>query len=148
MIGTNQYLRPILFSRIGRFNRLSQSLDVLWMLKVGFNRAGCGLPLFFHQRTEELIIGGRRCRASVMRVKWKEQNLLATGFNHLTDLGLGRRVAIAHAKIDHDRVTVGVVHRLFDLCGLILCDRHQGAFTGLVVPNRRVVLTAGKGAFG
>ena len=147
VIGTQQLVGLCLHLGVGLLDRGGERFDIIGAVEIGFNRAGGGLPFLFGERGEKRVIRGGRGGTGVLRVQREEQDLLAARSGHRRHLGLGRRVAVAHAVIDHDCVTIPRLHRVFYLRGLLLGDGHQRAFPRLVVPDRLIRGTAGEGAF-
>ncbi len=134
---------------IGALDRLRQRVDIERMVEIGRHRARRRLPFLVHQRAEELIVGGGRGGAGIMRIEREEQDPAASGLDHRAHLRSGRGVAVAHAEIDHapGRHSGPAAPRPC-LRGLRLGDGHQRAFARLVVPDRLVGRAAGEGALG
>ena len=82
-----------------------------------------------------------------MRIKREKQDLCAACLDHRAHFGFGRRVAVAHAEINHDIVAIARLHAFCDLAVCCFGDRHQRAFVRFFVPDRLVGRARCKRAF-
>ena len=72
VVGADQHFGALVGVSVGALNGLRQRLNIRGILEVGGDHASDGLTFFLHQRLKELVVRGRRGRASVVWVKGKK----------------------------------------------------------------------------
>ena len=148
MIAGHQHIGPMIKPGIGTLYRLRQSVNIGGVCIILGNGAHRWLAFFRGQGRKKRIVCCGRGGPRVMRIKREEQYLFTPGLHHRRHFGFGRRVAIAHAEINHHGIAMTLRKRRRYRRRLILCDRQQRAFIFILVPDQFVIRTTGKGPFG